>query len=84
MTRRQKLLEKARNNPSGLRFESFVTLIEGYGFTFERQSGSHRIYSHPKLATTLNIQPRTDGKAKGYQVNEALAAIAALEAGEDK
>lgn len=32
MTRRRKLLLKAMNNPSGLRFEEFESLIESFGF----------------------------------------------------
>jgi predicted RNA binding protein YcfA (HicA-like mRNA interferase family) len=83
MTRREKLLQKARNSPNNLRFSDLVKLVESYGFTFERQTGSHHIFSHPKLATTLNMQPRKDGKAKGYQVQEALAAITVLEEQED-
>jgi predicted RNA binding protein YcfA (HicA-like mRNA interferase family) len=74
MSRAEKLLEKAQRNPDGISFDDFCTLIEHYGFRFRRKAGSHAIYSN-SAGIILNIQPRRDGKAKGYQVRQFLTAI---------
>ena len=70
MTQRQKLLDKARNNPAGLSFAEFETLLEQSGWVFKRQSGSHRVWKAP----TGQIVPvqTSGGKAKEYQVKQAL------------
>ncbi|MGL4879784.1 MAG: type II toxin-antitoxin system HicA family toxin [Waterburya sp.] len=38
---------------------------------FERQRGSHRLWSSPN-GQSLPIQPRKDGKAKVYQVQQFI------------
>lgn len=65
----QKALKQCKNYS----FDDFCNLIERVGFEFKRQSGSHRIYSHPEFENgppnydTLNIQ-NYKGKAKPYQI----------------
>jgi len=66
MTKAEKLLAKARNTPSGLSFSEFERLLSQNGWVFDHQKGSHRFwYSHEGFR--LPVQPRPDGKAKGYQ-----------------
>ncbi len=73
-----KLLKRARNSPSGLRFEEICRLAECHGFIFVRQSGtSHRIYKHSKLRDVVNFQSDA-GRAKSYQVKQLLNAIGEL------
>lgn len=72
MARRRKLYLKALNNPKGLRFGEFIALIEAFGFVFNRQRGSHRYFVRADVREAINIQPRTDGKAKTAQVAEFL------------
>jgi predicted RNA binding protein YcfA (HicA-like mRNA interferase family) len=70
MRRRDRLLAKARNNPNGLRFGEFETLLSQCGWVFRRQTGSHRYWYSPqryRLSIQLN-----GGKAKGYQVRQFL------------
>jgi predicted RNA binding protein YcfA (HicA-like mRNA interferase family) len=67
-----KLLAKARNNPSDVRFTELLALAEAIGYRFERTRGSHRIYVHPAVPLHLNLQPGKDGKAKAYQVRRLL------------
>ena len=70
MTKREKLLAKALQNPNNLSFEEFETLLKQFGWLFKRQNGSHRVWLSPSNRA-LPIQP--DGsKAKGYQVKQAL------------
>lgn len=74
MSRCGKLLARARRNPSGLRFEELVRLAECYEFRFSRQRGSHLIYRHSGLRTTISLQAQR-GMAKDYQVKQVLELI---------
>jgi predicted RNA binding protein YcfA (HicA-like mRNA interferase family) len=78
MPKCDKLLQKARNNPAGLRFTELVQLAECYGFEFDRQKGSHHIYAQPVFNRQLVLVPDKNGKAKPYQVKQALKEIAAI------
>ena len=71
MTRGDKLLETARNNPAGLRFDDFQTLLNRLGWTLDRQESSHQIWYSPK-GSRLPIQEGRSGKAKPYQVKQFL------------
>ena len=74
MSRKQKLLEKARRNPRGLRMAEFEGLLGQCGWVFDHQTGSHQIWYSPKGAR-ISIQPMSDGKAKRYQVEQFLAVL---------
>lgn len=71
MTRRAKLLEKARTKPGSLRFQEFETLMAHCGWSMDRQRGSHRIWKSSKGAR-LPVQEGRGGKAKAYQVEQFL------------
>jgi predicted RNA binding protein YcfA (HicA-like mRNA interferase family) len=71
MSKREKLLTKARNNPNGLHLEEFESLLRLCGWIFDHQKGSHRIWYSP-FGKRLPIQPK-GGMAKGYQVKQFLA-----------
>ena len=77
MAQRRKLLLLALNNPGGLRFGEFVALVEAFGFSLDRQRGSHRLYQKDDVPEFVNIQPRSDGKAKAEQVREFLKLVEA-------
>jgi hypothetical protein len=79
MGNREKLLLKAINSPSNLRFEELCKLAEGYGWLLKRQKGtSHRLYENPSLkpeqGRRQNFQS-DKGKAKEYQVKQLLEFI---------
>lgn len=71
----RKVLAKARNNPADVRFSELLALVAACGWQPQRVTGSHRIFVHPLGANRLNLQPRKDGKAKPYQVEQVLDAI---------
>ncbi len=71
----KKILAKARNNPSDIRFSEFVALAEALGYGLARVRGSHRIYAHPAIPEHLNLQSGRGGKAKDYQVRKLLKDI---------
>lgn len=71
MTQREKLWRKAKENPQNLTFDEFETLLRQSGWIFSRQKGSHRLWYSPS-GQSLPIQPRSDGKAKTYQVQQFI------------
>lgn len=71
-----KLLQKATNNPTGLRLNELCRLAECYGFIHARTRGSHHIFKCPGRKEVVNLQPDKNGKAKPYQVRQILAMIA--------
>lgn len=75
MVEREKLLEKARSAPQNLRFSDLLKLAQEFGWEFDRQSGSHRIFRHTRGSPRrMNFQDK-NGKAKPYQVRQLLAWI---------
>jgi hypothetical protein len=71
MSKTEKLLAKVRNNPGGLFFGEFKTLLTRCEWVFDHQTGSHEIWYSPERRR-LPIQPAADGKAKAYQVRQFL------------
>ncbi len=71
---RRKLLKKALDGSKNLRFDEVVTLAEAFGFRQARVSGSHHIFTHPRVAELLNLQ-EIKGKAKPYQVRQLLLLV---------
>jgi predicted RNA binding protein YcfA (HicA-like mRNA interferase family) len=75
LSRDEKLLEKARKNPKGLRFTELCRLCEMAGMEARTGKGSHVPYkrsTHPRF--TLSIQNK-NGMAKPYQVKMLLQFI---------
>lgn len=72
--KRKKLKRELKEKKKNLRFNDCVKIAEAFGFRFERQSGSHQIYKHPRIQELLNLQ-EVSGKAKPYQVSQLLNLI---------
>tara|TARA_B100000029_G_scaffold379976_1_gene374922 strand:- start:483 stop:722 length:240 start_codon:yes stop_codon:yes gene_type:complete len=72
MTKIDKRNQKIRRNPNGVKFQEFISWLEDNGFSHDRTSGSHHIFVHPDIETPVNIQKKKDGKAKAYQVRQAI------------
>lgn len=73
MTKKEKLLAKAFNNPNGLRLAELELLMRNFDWILDHQTGSHRIWKSPH-GFRLPIQPKAD-KAKGYQVKQFLTQV---------
>jgi hypothetical protein len=73
MSKQEKLLKQARNNPQGLSFDDFKTLLRRSQWVEDHQTGSHSIWYSP-IGFRLSIQNR-NGMAKGYQVKQFLAQL---------
>ncbi len=75
MTKADKKNQKIRNNPNNVKFQDFVSWLEDNGFVLDRISSSHHIFVHPNIDTPINAQKKKDGKAKAYQVRQAIKLI---------
>jgi len=69
-----KLLLLARSSSGSIRYSDLCRLAEAFGFEFQRQKGSHRIYTHEDTRQIMNFQNER-GKAKAYQVRQLLDCI---------
>jgi hypothetical protein len=73
------LIEKMRENPSGVRFADLCKVCDHYFGHARQTSGSHRVYKTPWIGDPrVNIQ-NGKGYAKAYQVKQVLKAIERLE-----
>lgn len=71
---KRKLLQKLIAAPHNVRFAEFQTLVEAFGFTLIRISGSHHIFECPGIPELINIQ-NVRGQAKPYQIRQFLNLI---------
>jgi hypothetical protein len=73
------ILAEMRTNPSGVRFTEACKVVTHY-FGEPRQSGtSHKVWKTPWQGDPrVNMQAGESGKAKAYQVRQAVAAIDAV------
>ncbi|MBI5241500.1 MAG: type II toxin-antitoxin system HicA family toxin [Elusimicrobia bacterium] len=71
--RPEALLRRIRTDRHNLRFSDFIRLVQAFGFRFDRQDGSHRVYRHP-CGARLVLQER-HGEAKPYQVAQFLEKV---------
>jgi predicted RNA binding protein YcfA (HicA-like mRNA interferase family) len=74
MGRKQKLLAKVLAGSKNIAFADAVLLVEAFGFTLARVSGSHHIFEHPDVAAIVNFQ-NVKGQAKPYQIRQFLRIV---------
>lgn len=74
MSQQEKLLQSIMSGAqdSSIKFDALVNLLQNMGFTLERISGSHHIFSYPGVMELIDLQPdkKNHSKAKGYQVKQ--------------
>jgi predicted RNA binding protein YcfA (HicA-like mRNA interferase family) len=71
MSKRKKTLEKVLAGSKNIAFNDFTHLVEGFGFHLSRVSGSHHIFSNPKVKELVNLQ-NVKGQVKPYQVRQFM------------
>ena len=71
MAKKKITLEKALAGSKNIAFNDFTQLVEGFGFHLSRVSGSHHIYSHPKVKELVNLQ-NVKGQVKPYQIKQFM------------
>ena len=77
--KKEKRHEKIKNNPADVRFEEAIQWLKDWGFVLERVKGSHYILRQPETRAKLNMQKDKSGKAKPYQIRQALKVISRME-----
>ncbi|MCJ7649347.1 MAG: type II toxin-antitoxin system HicA family toxin [Candidatus Lokiarchaeota archaeon] len=77
MSKKDKILKKAKDSPENLTFNEMCSLTEHAGFEFRNQTGSHKIFKHPTIKKMLNLQPDKNdkSKAKKYQIKQLVSYI---------
>lgn len=71
----EKIFEKAKENPAGLRFAELKALCFCFGMSLDRMKGSHYIFIREAPFFLFSIQKMKNGKAKPYQVKQLLAFV---------
>lgn len=76
MTEREKILFRILRGTSdaNMPFEGVRSLLLNLGFE-ERVRGSHHIFTREDVEEVLNLQPKSGGKAKPYQVKQVREVI---------
>ncbi len=72
MSKAEKLAAKLLTGRSdrNFSFDDLCHLIEKAGFESRGGKGSHRIYAKIGIMEIINVQPRSGGEAKPYQVKQ--------------
>jgi len=74
MNRRKLLRRLAQGALQNVAFSDLRRLVEGFGFTLSRVSGSHHVFTHPSIAELVNLQ-EVGGQAKPYQIRQFLRLV---------
>jgi hypothetical protein len=76
MSESEKLLFRILRGASdaNIPFDGVRTLLQSLGFR-ERIRGDHHIFTKKGVEEILNLQPRSGGKAKPYQVKQVRKVI---------
>jgi predicted RNA binding protein YcfA (HicA-like mRNA interferase family) len=72
MSKAEKLAAKLLTGRSdkNFSFDDLCYILERAGFQLRHGSGSHRIYHKDGVIEIINLQPRSGGEAKPYQVRQ--------------
>ncbi len=70
----RKVLEEILGGSRNVRFADMQALVEAFGFTLTRVSGSHHIFAHPDVRELVNLQ-EVGGQAKPYQIRQFLKLV---------
>ena len=68
-----KVVEKMKRQPNGVRIEEADRVLQHYGYRLDRQKGSHRQYINEK-GDVLTIPERTPA-IKSFYVSEILSRL---------
>ena len=74
MNRRKLIKRLADGAFSNVAFSDARSLVEGFGFSLARISGSHHVFTHPDIPEQVNLQ-EVKGEAKPYQLRQFLRLV---------
>lgn len=73
MSKRDKLRQKLRENPIGVKYHQLETLLLRFGFSLIRIRGSHHLFRYEDDTFTQNISVPVHGKnVKSVYVKEVI------------
>jgi HicA-like toxin of HicAB toxin-antitoxin system len=77
VTRHDKTLGRLLSGTTdrSFRFDELCAILRRLGFDERQRGGSHHIFFRKDLTEILNLQPRTGGQAKPYQVRQVRDVI---------
>jgi predicted RNA binding protein YcfA (HicA-like mRNA interferase family) len=78
MSKREKRLEKIRQNPKDVSFEELRQVLEDHGFTLESVAGSHHNFKRRVKTETFKITIPYHKPIKSFYVKQAIKAIDAI------
>lgn len=70
--RKRKLLERLKNNPTGVTFAEIKTLLLHEGFTLDRVTGSHHIF---RKSGTIFVIPVHANRVKSVYVKRVIELV---------
>lgn len=80
MTKHEKRLQKARNNPNAVSYNDFVSILENEGYTLRMTKGSHRIaYKQLEETEFIITFAEPHGKKKSIHENAVKKLLKQLE-----
>ncbi len=77
MSRKQKRLDRIRNNRKDVSFSELCQVLNDYGFGIRSGKGSHCVAIHPATGITMTLVRRSP--VRQVYVERALEAIDAVE-----
>jgi predicted RNA binding protein YcfA (HicA-like mRNA interferase family) len=83
MSKRDKLLQRLRNNPKNVTFDELVTLLGQYGILLERVRGSHHVFNTEIGDKTYTLTIPYHRPLKAVYIKNALDLIAIIEAAQE-
>ena len=84
MSKNKKFLIKLiqGKSDSNINFSDLCNFLVNESFKL-RINGSHHIFTKDKVEEILNLQPKSDGKSKPYQVKQVRDIVLKYKLGED-
>lgn len=77
MSTKKKLLKKVLSGEQdgNITFHEILHLLQLLGYSVRNTGGSHTVVSFQGTPEILNLQPKKDGKAKFYQIEQVRSHI---------
>jgi predicted RNA binding protein YcfA (HicA-like mRNA interferase family) len=71
VSRKTKLRERiVSGEPKNIDFTELCTFLQQTGFSMRQGGGSHHTFHKLEVQEIIDLQPKSDGKAKPYQVRQ--------------
>ena len=72
--KKKKIFLRILNSQKNVKFKELQIVVEAFGFSLTRISGSHHIYTNEEIEENINLQ-EINNEAKPYQVRQFLKIV---------